>query len=188
MDMTEITGLDDLHHPEDIILKSMQHIHKHPDYDAYFLINGTTSGILSVIQSFSKLKGNYLISRNVHKSVFHGLDIVQQPDIIAMTKSNDSSQYLGPDTQSMTFNNQKLAIVTYPNYYGECFDIRTFVDRAHREAIPVLVDEAHGAHFNLKTFQSLHLKVARIMLCSLITRHCPHSRWDLCCLFIKMRH
>ena len=108
--------------------------------------------------------------------------------IIAMTKSNDSSQYLGPDTQSMTFNNQKLAIVTYPNYYGECFDIRTFVDRAHREAIPVLVDEAHGAHFNLKTFQSLHLKVARIMLCSLITRHCPHSRWDLCCLFIKMRH
>ena len=56
MDMTEITGLDDLHHPEDIILKSMQHIHKHPDYDAYFLINGTTSGILSVIQSFSKLK------------------------------------------------------------------------------------------------------------------------------------
>ena len=79
MDMTEITGLDDLHHPEDIILKSMQHIHKHPDYDAYFLINGTTSGILSVIQSFSKLKGNYLISRNVHKSVFHGLDIVRQP-------------------------------------------------------------------------------------------------------------
>ena len=50
----------------------------------------------------------------------------------------------------MTFNNQKLAIVTYPNYYGECFDIRAFVDRAHREAIPVLVDEAHGAHFNLK--------------------------------------
>lgn len=153
MDMTEITGLDDLHHPEDIILKSMQHIHKQPDYDAYFLINGTTSGILSVIQSFSKLKGNYLISRNVHKSVFHGLDIVQQPaDIIAMTKSNNSSQYLGPDTQSMTFNNQKLAIVTYPNYYGECFDIKAFVDRAHREAIPVLVDEAHGAHFNLKNF------------------------------------
>ena len=49
---------------------------------AYFLINGTTSGILSVIQSFSKLKGNYLISRNVHKSVFHGLDIAKQPRLI----------------------------------------------------------------------------------------------------------
>lgn len=153
MDMTEITGLDDLHHPEDIILQSMQHCRKHPDYNAYFLINGTTSGILSVIQSFSKRNGDYLISRNVHKSVFHGLDIVQQPaDILAMTKSRDSDQYLGPDVHNMKFNHQKLAIVTYPNYYGECFDINEFVDRAHSEAIPVLVDEAHGAHFNLDHF------------------------------------
>ena len=52
-----------------------------------------------MIQSFSKLKGNYLISRNLHNSL-SWIDIVQQPaDIIAMTKSNDSSQYLGPDTQ-----------------------------------------------------------------------------------------
>lgn len=153
MDMTEITGLDDLHHPEDIILQSMQHCRKHPDYNAYFLINGTTSGILSVIQSFSKRNGDYLISHNVHKSVFHGLDIVQQPaDILAMTKSKDSDQYLGPDVHNMKFNHQKLAIVTYPNYYGECFDINEFVDRAHSEAIPVLVDEAHGAHFNLDHF------------------------------------
>jgi arginine/lysine/ornithine decarboxylase len=34
MDMTEISGLDDLHHPEDIILESMTKFNKHRDYDA----------------------------------------------------------------------------------------------------------------------------------------------------------
>ena len=77
MDMTEITGLDDMHQPEDIILESMTHFKKHDDYDAFLLINGTTSGILSVIQAFSEEKGRYLISRNVHKSVFHGLDLAK---------------------------------------------------------------------------------------------------------------
>jgi len=43
MDMTEITGLDDLHHPESVIAESMEGISKHPDYDAYYLVNGTTS-------------------------------------------------------------------------------------------------------------------------------------------------
>lgn len=43
MDMTEITGLDDLHHPEGVIAQSMNNVKKHPDYDAFYLVNGTTS-------------------------------------------------------------------------------------------------------------------------------------------------
>ncbi|UDI79150.1 lysine decarboxylase [Staphylococcus taiwanensis] len=158
MDMTEITGLDDLHHPEDIILKSMENIEKHPNYDAYFLVNGTTSGILAVVQAFSEIEGNYLISRNVHKSVFHGLDLVQQPaDILPMFTSDVSNQYLGPETHHFN-HNQKLSIVTYPNYYGECFNIKEFVIKMHCQHIPVLVDEAHGAHFNLQHFPKSSLE------------------------------
>lgn len=153
MDMTEITGLDDLHHPEEIILESMQNINKHPDYDAYLLINGTTSGILSVVQAFSSIKGKYLISRNVHKSVFHGIDIAQQgADLMPMLQSNISHQYLSPNLKNLTVNNQKLAILTYPNYYGETYDINEIVEELHQYNVPVLVDEAHGAHFNLTRF------------------------------------
>lgn len=47
----------------------MNRVNKHPNYDAYYLVNGTTAGILSVIQAFAHIKGRYLISRNVHKSV-----------------------------------------------------------------------------------------------------------------------
>ena len=34
MDMTEITGLDDMHYPEGIILESMENFRKHKNYDA----------------------------------------------------------------------------------------------------------------------------------------------------------
>ncbi len=160
MDMTEITGLDDLHHPEEIILESMHSISKHPDYDAYMLVNGTTSGILSVIQAFSSIEGNYLISRNVHKSVFHGIDLTQQQaNIMAMTISDTSSQYISPDLNHTHFDNQKLAIMTYPNYYGECFDIREAIEILHEHHIPTLVDEAHGAHFSLPHFPKSALEV-----------------------------
>lgn len=160
MDMTEITGLDDLHHPEEIILESMQSINKHPDYEAYMLVNGTTSGILSGIQAFSSIEGNYLISRNVHKSVFHGIDLTQQnADIMPMMISDMSRQYIAPDLTQAQFDKQKLAIMTYPNYYGECFDIKEAVETLHQHDIPVLVDEAHGAHFNLPHFPKSALEV-----------------------------
>ena len=153
MDMTEITGLDDLHHPEDIILESMKSINKHPNYDAYYLVNGTTSGILSVIQAFTHIKGRYLISRNVHKSVFNALDLTQQSaDILPMYRSDKSYQYLAPFIDTNILQHQKLSIVTYPSYYGECFDITQCVKQFHDYNIPILVDEAHGAHFNLKHF------------------------------------
>lgn len=152
MDMTEITGLDDMHHPEDIILESMSHFDKHEDYDEFLLVNGTTSGILSVIQAFSEEKGQYLISRNVHKSVFHGLDLAKaNATFTAMRQSNLSYQYVEPMLKEK-IEDYKLGICTYPNYYGEIFNIENFINKLHENGIPVLVDEAHGAHFDLEGF------------------------------------
>lgn len=40
-------------------------------------------------------------------------------------------------------------VLTNPNYYGMAVDLTEVVNIAHRYRIPVLVDEAHGAHFVL---------------------------------------
>jgi len=155
MDMTEITGLDDLHHPEEIIAESMATIEKHPDYDAFYLINGTTSGILSVIHAFSKMRGDYAITRNVHKSVFHALDIVNgRSRILEMEMSDKTKQYIGPKKATLEnqLDNVKLAVFTYPNYYGECFDLKSTLNQLKTHNIPTLIDEAHGAHFGLSGF------------------------------------
>lgn len=153
MDMTEITGLDDMHYPEGIILESMENFRKHKNYDAFLLVNGTTSGILSVIQAFSTRKGKYLISRNVHKSVFHGLDITQQQATITKTDiSKKTNQYVKPKIIQDKNQYYKLAICTYPNYYGETFEISQYIKQLHHRGVPILVDEAHGAHFGLDGF------------------------------------
>lgn len=155
MDMTEITGLDDLHHPEGIIQQTMDNLSKHKDYDAFLLVNGTTSGILSVIQGFASLSGSYIIGRNAHKSVFHGLELAKgDATLLPMQLSEQTRQYIGPDLARMDWytRQHKLAILTYPNYYGECFDIASTIQQLKKYDIPVLVDEAHGAHFGLTSF------------------------------------
>lgn len=160
MDMTEITGLDDLHDPEEVILSSMENIKKHPDYTAHYLVNGTTSGILSVIQAFSLLRGKYVIPRNAHKSVFHGLDLVNGDALfLDMAISKKTNQYLGPDVSFALeyLKDSKMGILTYPNYYGECFDIQNIIRKFKQLNIPVLVDEAHGAHFDLVGFPNSSL-------------------------------
>ncbi|GAA3318060.1 hypothetical protein GCM10020331_019300 [Ectobacillus funiculus] len=42
---------------------------------------------------------------------------------------------------------QKAVILTHPNYYGQATDLTAIIELAHNMDIPVLVDEAHGAHF-----------------------------------------
>ena len=187
MDMTEITELDDLHHPEEVIAESMEGIEKHPDYDAYYLVNGTTSGILSVVQGFSGQHGHYSIVRNAHKSVFHALDLTsEQCQLLEMTMSKKTNQYLGPnlDTLLSQIEQTKLAILTYPNYYGECFDVSIAIKDLKEHNIPVLIDEAHGAHFDLEGFpnstlnmgadyvvQSYHKSLPSLTMSSIIFIH-----------------
>ena len=133
----------------------MQQLTKHTDYEAYYLVNGTTSGILSVIQAAAQSADPILMSRNVHKSVFHGLDLsTQAAQIMPMEMSKQTKHYRAPDISEAEnmMTDHSLAIVTYPNYYGETFDVQRFIQSSHKHHIPVLVDEAHGAHFGLEGF------------------------------------
>ncbi|MCU5747062.1 lysine decarboxylase [Staphylococcus sp. SQ8-PEA] len=153
MDMTEITGLDDLHQPEGVIKESMQGLSKHEDYEAFYLVNGTTSGILAVIQAFANQDGEYLIARNAHKSVFHGLEINQASAALTKMELSDAThQYVTPQLSERILSNKKLAVFTYPNYYGETFDIESTIERCKSSSVPTLIDEAHGAHFDLAGF------------------------------------
>ncbi|GGI33896.1 MULTISPECIES: Orn/Lys/Arg family decarboxylase [Staphylococcus] len=154
-DITEITGFDDLHHPEDVLKDSMATIQRHSDYDAYFLVNGTTSGILATIHAFQSLPGQVIMARNVHKSVFNALDLGHQQAFILPTEIHEKTyQYLTPRPENIKLDNGKLGVITYPNYYGQTFDVARTIEAFHQGGIPVLVDEAHGAHFGLKGFPS----------------------------------
>ncbi|MCS4487234.1 lysine decarboxylase [Staphylococcus americanisciuri] len=159
-DVTEITGFDDLHQPEAVLKESMASVARHSDYEAFYLVNGTTSGILAVIHAFQPLSGDVVLARNVHKSVFHALDLGVQQAVILPTETSESTyQYVTPDTTSLSQVSSKLGVVTYPNYYGQTFDIKHTVEQFHAQGCPILVDEAHGAHFDLEGFPISALNV-----------------------------
>lgn len=153
MDMTEITGLDDLHQPEEVLSESMALMNRYSTYDSQYLVNGTTVGILSVIYAVKDIPGDILIPRNAHKSIYNALKLTgQKATWMPMTISQETNQYDGVQgVEELDLKHVKLAIFTYPNYYGEIFDIQKKIDILHTFGIPVLVDEAHGAHFGISS-------------------------------------
>lgn len=76
MDITEIDGFDDLHHPEEILKESMD-IAKNlwNTKGSFYLVNGSTSGNLSAIYSLTKPKDKILIAKNCHKSIYHAIEV-----------------------------------------------------------------------------------------------------------------
>lgn len=154
MDMTEITGLDDLHQPEEVIRESLMKMDRYPNHDARYLVNGTTVGILSVIYAVKHLDGDILIPRNAHKSIYNALSLTNQKAIwMPMTVSEETGQYDGVKSlDTLDLSNVKLAIFTYPNYYGEVFDVQSHIQLLKAYGVPTLVDEAHGAHFGISSY------------------------------------
>ena len=75
MDVTEVSGTDDLHHPEEMILKSQQQLAEiYGSYASYYMVNGSTGGILAAIGAVADIKkngqsGSFLESENPSKII-----------------------------------------------------------------------------------------------------------------------
>src|SRR5690554_225895 len=77
-DLTELTGLDDLHQPEEVILRAEQLLAQ--TYNAehsFFLVNGSTVGNLAMIYATCKPNEKIIVQRNAHKSIFHAIELVR---------------------------------------------------------------------------------------------------------------
>ena len=71
IDITEIDGFDNLHHPEGILKDSMEWAAGVYGADhTYYLVNGSSCGILSAIGAVMRPGESILVSRNCHKSVY----------------------------------------------------------------------------------------------------------------------
>ena len=154
-DITEIDGYDNLHDPKEFILAEEQFgARLFGSEECFYLVNGSSCGILAAIMSVADRPGRYLVARNCHKSVFHGLYL-----------SGKDAQYIYPEgCEDIPFSGsisvmeleQKLSqddycavIVTSPTYEGVVSDVRAICEAAHKKGIPVIVDEAHGAHLGI---------------------------------------
>lgn len=153
-DITEVDGVDNLHNAEGMIKESAELLSRYyGSKKSYFLVNGSTSGILTMIYAAFNEGDKVIVERNCHRSVFNGIILRKLTPIYIRNKIY--SKYNAPlaiDEEHLLSiieenKDAKGIIVTYPNYYGICMNLQKIIRAAQNHNMMVLVDSAHGAHF-----------------------------------------
>ena len=168
IDITEIDGFDNLHHAEGILKDAMDEAAAIYGADrSWYLVNGSTCGILSAVFAATENGGKILTARNCHKAVYHAICLNRleaeylYPEEITEFRINggiraeDVRKALEKDAMRCAGNSGDVrgkitkiqaVLITSPTYEGVVSDIRAIADAAHEYGIPLIVDEAHGAH------------------------------------------
>lgn len=156
IDMTEIAGFDDLHQSQGIILDAEKRAACLFGADkTFFLINGSTSGNLAMILATCRTGDKVIVQKNAHKSVINGILLARaiplylNPETIAELGIAGGLNEVNLINTLENNHDVKAVIITNPNYYGITMDLQKIINIVHKYHIPILVDEAHGAHFGL---------------------------------------
>lgn len=168
IDITEIDGFDNLHHAEGILKDAMETVAAIYGADrSWYLVNGSTCGILSAVFAATENGGKILTARNCHKAVYHAICLnrleaeylypeeITEFGINGGIRAEDVRKALEKDAMHCAGNSGDVrgkitkiqaVLITSPTYEGVVSDIRVIADVAHEYGIPLIVDEAHGAH------------------------------------------
>lgn len=154
MDVTEVPGIDNLHCPEEAIKEAQTLAAEAFGAEhTFFLINGTTSGIYSMILAATNPGDKIIIPRNCHKSVTGAVILGRLKPIYISPELDHKfniASGIAPDTISRAIQEHpdaKAVVVTNPTFYGVCSDLEQIAKIAHENNMLLLVDEAHGSHF-----------------------------------------
>ncbi len=152
-DITEIEGFDNLHDAQ-AVLKEVQEkaATAYGAEESFYLVNGSTCGILSAISAAVPFGGELLIARNCHKSVYHAAYLRQlklhyiYPDVL---DGYDICEAVSVEqvAEALEAHPQVAAVlIVSPTYEGRIADVQAIAGVVHEKGLPLIVDEAHGAH------------------------------------------
>ncbi len=196
-DITEIEGFDNLHQPEEILKKLQEDAAKaYGAEECFYLVNGSTGGILSAISAAVPFGGELLISRNCHKSVYHGAYLRHltlryiYPQMVAGFDVCEA--ITAEQVQEALEKYPKIAavLIVSPTYEGRIADVEAITRVVHDRGLPLIIDEAHGAHLGFSpefaqnscrlgadlVINSLHKTLPAMTQTALL--HCNGSRVD----------
>ena len=155
IDVNSMKPLDNLCHPISVIKDAEQlAAEAFGAANAFFIVNGTTSAVQSMVLYACKKGDKIILPRNVHRSVINALvlcgaiPVYINPDVdkrlgISLGMSVEQIK------KAIEENSDAKAIfINNPTYYGICSDIKTITKIAHENEMLVLADEAHGTHFS----------------------------------------
>lgn len=152
-DFTELPGLDDLHNPQGVILQAQELAAQAFGAAAsFFLVNGATAGITAAIMAYTGAGGSLLLPRSCHRSVVNGL-ILSGARPVYIPNNLTWAQIPLPLLPAQGKNavdkhpHSQALCLTSPTYEGLAVDFSRLTSEVKAKDIPLIVDEAHGAHF-----------------------------------------
>lgn len=155
-DLTEVEGVDDLHHAEGILKAAMDRTRDLVgSRRTWYLVGGSTCGNLAMMYAALPKGSEVIIAGNCHKSVFHGAELLDlkvhwlMPEAVPEFDIAGSVRKERVEELLLRYPASRAVLLTSPTYEGIVSDIRGISEIVHREGKLLLVDEAHGAHFGL---------------------------------------
>ena len=153
-DMTEIDGADDLHEADGILADAMRRTAAlYGSRRCWSLVGGSTVGLLAGVRALAPFGSEILVARNCHKAVYHALELGQLraqyllPPVDPAFGVYGSVQPADVQATLEQHKNIRCVVITSPTYEGVVSDIASIANICHAHGVPLLVDEAHGAHY-----------------------------------------
>jgi arginine decarboxylase len=118
----------------------------------WFLINGASQGNHVICIALAHMGDEMVVQRNVHSSTIDGLVLSGlRPAFVAPELDAELmiAHCLTPaalDGALAATPGAVAALVVSPTYFGAVADVRGLADVAHARGVPLVVDEAWGAH------------------------------------------
>jgi len=152
-DLPELPELDDLFAPSGPIAEAQALAAAAFGADrSWFLVNGSSCGMAAAMLAACDPGDKIVLPRNSHQSAISGaiasgaMPVFVEP---ACEPSAGLAAGVAPaaiDAALAHHPDARAVLVVRPTYQGFCNDLAAIADRVHRDGIPLLVDEAHGAH------------------------------------------
>jgi arginine/lysine/ornithine decarboxylase len=164
LDLAEQPELDNLQQPSGVLLEAQERAAAvFQTAHSYFLVNGSTSGILAALLAVSSQQATdpshryALVPRNAHQAVFHALALTGlHPVYVTPSVFDARYQVIGP-VKSATIAaaldalapQVAVVVLTSPTYHGHVADVSSIAALCRRHGTLLVVDEAHGAHLGM---------------------------------------
>ena len=120
---------------------------------SFFLVNGSTAGNQVMLMATCHPGDVVLTSRNTHKSIVAGFVVSGTRPVYIHPQLDPESHIAHGITPEQVEEGleahpeARAVLIVSPTYYGACSDVAGIAEVAHHYGVPLLVDEAWGAHF-----------------------------------------
>lgn len=154
LDVTELEDTESLHYPGHSLSQSKQLLADlYGAVESFFLVNGSTCGIQAMIAAACSAGGCIAVNRACHVSVINACALFGVTPVFINQNIVDTfsiPEGVNPAELIKVLDScpeVQAVLITSPSYYGGTSDISTIAKITGARGIPLLVDEAHGAHF-----------------------------------------